>query len=208
VRSTVARTAAVPGFFPGNAACADLAIRRREDGGYTLAPCFNEHLINRDSFLFMRSFAPALKDVWNDMKLRFGNDAPGGIWPARKWRSDEVSPFEKSRVLNPLPTESTLTALKTRFERRLPGIKNVHLEQSWAGMIDATPDVVPVIDQLENFPGLFLGSGFSGHGFGIGPAAGRILADLIQGRDPGHDMTRFRSTRFADGSRLVKGPSL
>lgn len=47
----------------------------------------------------------------------------------------------------------------------------------WAGMIDATPDVVPVIDAIESCPGLFLANGFSGHGFGIGPGAGKVIAD-------------------------------
>jgi glycine/D-amino acid oxidase-like deaminating enzyme len=53
---------------------------------------------------------------------------------------------------------------------------------------------------------LFIGTGLSGHGFGIGPGVGRILADLIQGRPPGHDISRFRFERFADGSPIVPGP--
>jgi len=181
VRSTVARTAVAPDFYRGNTSCSDLAIRRREDGGYTIAPCFNEHLINFDSFRFMPEFTPALTDVWSDMK---------------------------TRVLNPPPAKSTLVALKQRYDKRMPGLRGVAIEQSWAGMIDATPDVVPVMDQLENFPGLFLASGFSGHGFGIGPAVGRIMADMVLGRELGHDMKRFRSSRFSDGSKLPRGPSL
>jgi glycine/D-amino acid oxidase-like deaminating enzyme len=53
----------------------------------------------------------------------------------------------------------------------------VGVEQSWAGMIDATPDVVPVMDQISSCPGLFLTTGFTGHGFGIGPGAGRRTHD-------------------------------
>ena len=68
-------------------------------------------------------------------------------------------------------------------------------------MIDATPDVVPVIDAIESCPGLFLATGFSGHGFGIGPGAGKVIADLITGHDTGYDLSRLRFSRFSGGSK-------
>ena len=208
VRSTVARTAPMEEIFPGNVACGNLAIRRRIDGGYSIAPCFSEHLLNRDSFRYSVNFAPTLLDAWGHIRLRLGRDSPGGLWPVRQWQGDSISPFEQTRVLNPRPNAKTLAALRERFNMRLPAYKNVAFEQSWAGMIDATPDVVPVMDQVPNKPGLFLASGFSGHGFGIGPAAGRVMSDLVQGNDIGHDLSRFRASRFSDGSKLKRGPSL
>ena len=48
--------------------------------------------------------------------------------------------------------------------------------------------------------------GMSGHGFGIGPGIGRVMADVIQGRDSGYDLNRFRFNRFTDGSPIVPGP--
>ena len=48
--------------------------------------------------------------------------------------------------------------------------------------------------------------GLSGSGFGIGPAIGRVMADVLTGRPAGHDLTRFRPQRFADGSEIVPGP--
>jgi glycine/D-amino acid oxidase-like deaminating enzyme len=47
-----------------------------------------------------------------------------------------------------------------------------------------------------------------GHGFGIGPGMGRVVADLVADRPLGHDLHRFRLARFKDGSRLVPGPTL
>ena len=73
-------------------------------------------------------------------------------------------------------------------------------------MIDVTPDAVPMLDQSHEVPGLYFATGLSGHGFGIGPAIGRIVADLVTDRAPGHDLTRFRSNRFVDGSDIVPGP--
>ena len=68
--------------------------------------------------------------------------------------------------------------------------------------------MVPVIDHAASLPGLTIATGLSGHGFGIGPGVGRVTADLVMGRDPGHDLSRFRLTRFSDGSKIVIGPSL
>jgi sarcosine oxidase subunit beta len=61
-----------------------------------------------------------------------------------------------------------------------------------------TPDHNPVIGSL-GVAGLFAIAGFSGHGFQHAPAAGRILADVIVGRDPGLDLTPFAFARFAAG---------
>ncbi len=70
-------------------------------------------------------------------------------------------------------------------------------------MIDATPDAVPAISAVDGRPGLFLASGFSGHGFGIGPGAGRLMADLVTGAKPCVDPAPFRYSRFVDGTRLA-----
>ena len=75
-------------------------------------------------------------------------------------------------------------------------------------MIDVTPDVVPVMDEIDTCPGLFLATGFSGHGFGIGPDACRVMAKMVAGHSVEHDLTRSRFNRFADGSPIVPGPGL
>ena len=101
-----------------------------------------------------------------------------------------------------------LIRLREDFARAFPALGKPRLRAAWAGMIDTMPDVVPVIDHAEGAPGLTIVTGLSGHGFGIGPAIGRIAADLVLGRAPGHDLSRFRHARFTDGSRIEPGPSL
>jgi glycine/D-amino acid oxidase-like deaminating enzyme len=61
---------------------------------------------------------------------------------------------------------------------------------------------VPVISPVESLPGFFIATGFSGHGFGIGPAAGRLMADLVTGAPPLVDPAAFRLRRFSDGTRM------
>jgi glycine/D-amino acid oxidase-like deaminating enzyme len=65
-----------------------------------------------------------------------------------------------------------------------------------------------VIDEAQALPGLIIGTGMCGHGFGIGPAFGRILADLCMGNPPGHALSRFRLARFHDGSKLDQGDGI
>jgi glycine/D-amino acid oxidase-like deaminating enzyme len=84
----------------------------------------------------------------------------------------------------------------------------VPFAESWAGMMDATPDVVPVMDQVPDCEGLFIATGFSGHGFGIGPGAGGVMADMVTGETARYDLSRFRFSRFSDGSRIVPGPAI
>ena len=105
-------------------------------------------------------------------------------------------------------TDSAVERMHAGLARRVPALADIAFEEAWAGMIDVTPDVVPVMDEVSEFPGFFLATGFSGHGFGIGPGAGRVMADLVQGRRVAHDVRRFRFARFSDGSRVIPGPGL
>lgn len=75
-------------------------------------------------------------------------------------------------------------------------------------MIDTMPDVVPVVDRIADLPGLTVGTGMSGHGFGIGPGMGKVLAALVMGDEVGHDLSRFRHSRFSDGTPMRIGPSV
>jgi glycine/D-amino acid oxidase-like deaminating enzyme len=55
---------------------------------------------------------------------------------------------------------------------------------------------------------LFLATGFSGHGFGIGPGAGKVMANMVMGNSAMHNLDRFRMSRFYDGSKMSPGPGL
>ena len=87
-------------------------------------------------------------------------------------------------------------------------MKDIEIVESWAGMIEMTPDVVPVICPVDSLPGFFIATGLSGHGFGIGPGAGKTAASMLTGKDSGIDITPFRLSRFYDGSPIELGPSL
>jgi sarcosine oxidase subunit beta len=80
--------------------------------------------------------------------------------------------------------------------KRLPALADASISHAWAGLYEMSPDGNPIIGP-GGVDGLFLINGFSGHGFQHSPAAGRVLADLIVGRDPGLDVSPFALARFA-----------
>ncbi|MGT2465394.1 NAD(P)/FAD-dependent oxidoreductase [Mesorhizobium atlanticum] len=112
------------------------------------------------------------------------------------------------RVLNPAPEPAKLRSIERNFKQLFLQFEKARLKVGWGGMIDAMPDVVPVVDRVQAIGGLFVATGMSGHGFGIGPGMGRVVSDMIQGNDPGHDLSRFRLPRFYDGSPVRLGPAL
>lgn len=211
VRATAVRTAPLPEIFAGGAVDRRLAFRRRADGGYTLAPeAYHELFIGPDALRAVPRFLAKLRR--DPFGTAFRPAAPRGFpdaWGTRRhWQADEVSPFEKLRVLNPAPNRPKSERIAREFAATFPGLGKVEIAQRWAGMIDLMPDIVPVVDHAAQIPGLVVATGMSGHGFGIGPAFGRIVADLVQGNSPGHDLGRFRMGRFFDRSRLDLGPNL
>ncbi|MFK7957573.1 MAG: NAD(P)/FAD-dependent oxidoreductase [Lysobacterales bacterium] len=207
VKGTVVRTQPGPEIFGGAAALGDIFVRRRQDSGYTVASGLTEHTIGADSVRFAPKFIPSLAST-SDIAFRLGRDGTQQGIMKNRWKADETSPFEQCRVLNPAPSTSGLKKIQSNLQQRAPAISNLAHVQSWAGMIDATPDVVPVMDRIDALPGLFLAIGFSGHGFGIGPGAGRVMAQLITGESPPFDLQRFRYTRFFDGSKIRPGPAI
>jgi glycine/D-amino acid oxidase-like deaminating enzyme len=178
------------------------AIRKRLDGGYTIA---HNHMsvadITPDSFRLFFQFLPALKQDWAGIRLRFGKAFLDAAKLKRTWRMDESSPFEQVRVLDPEPVSFVLEDAAAGVKASLPIFSNMKIAERWAGLIDTTPDVVPVISALPKIEGLFLASGFSGHGFGIGPGAGKLMAEIMTGSRTCVDPEPFRYSRYFDGSR-------
>jgi glycine/D-amino acid oxidase-like deaminating enzyme len=197
--------------FAGQAVDGDLGWRPRADGGLTLAlGSAHDFFIGPDAFRQFFAWLPTAKATFAN--TRFGVAAPSGYpdaWTTpRRWNDDAPSPFEAMRVLDPPANPRFVTRIQHLFSERFPTPGTPKITHAWAGMIDSMPDVVPVIDEAPALPGLVSATGMSGHGFGIGPGIGRVVADLVAGKTPGHDLKRFRFSRFSDGSKLELGPSL
>jgi glycine/D-amino acid oxidase-like deaminating enzyme len=180
-----------------SAAGSVFAFRKRIDGGYSIARRnANAAEITPDHLRLLSDFLPRLIKNRNEIRLRVGMRSWEELRTARRWSLDEATPFEAVRVLDPKPKPGILAEARSVLSGAFPAFAPMKIVESWAGLMDVTPDAVPVIDQVAHMPGFFIATGFSGHGFGIGPGAGRLMADLVAGDRPVVDPRPFRLTRF------------
>jgi glycine/D-amino acid oxidase-like deaminating enzyme len=202
VRSSVLRTERLDGGPETAAAGAGFAFRKRLDGGYTVANLYASAAeIVPDSFRLFADFWPLWRSGQPRVHLRLGQRF-GEEWRTpRRFPLDRPTPFEAARTLDPEPITAINDRALASLARSFPVFREARVAQQWAGMIDVTPDAVPVISPVAALPGFFVATGFSGHGFGIGPAAGRLAADLVTGDPPLVDPAPFRFERYRDGSR-------
>lgn len=207
LRGTVARLPEAPSIYEGAAGLEDVFIRRRNDGGYTVAVPMAEHTVGPDSFRFLFKYIPSM-GAGSDMHIRPGIDVTQQSFPKKRWSGDDTTAFEETRVLNPGPSQKALKKMRKGLQKHAPQLGDVPFAETWGGLIDATPDVVPVMDEVATQPGLFIATGFSGHGFGIGPGAGKVIADMVTGEKARFDLSRFRFSRFSDGSKMRPGPAI
>ncbi|MEM0909201.1 MAG: FAD-binding oxidoreductase [Pseudomonadota bacterium] len=197
VRSSVFRTTPAPEVHPGGVGATGASLRRRRDGGYTVgrtnAAAFE---LIPAAFRHFGAFLPVLKERHGIIKLSLGKSFFGPLGHAR-WQGDERTPFEKTRILDPAPDQSLLSDLLATAKRLHPALGEIGIAESWAGMIDVTPDEIPIIDEVPGTEGLFVSTGLSGHGFGIGPGVGQLTAAVVTGKPGIVDPEPFKLSRFA-----------
>jgi glycine/D-amino acid oxidase-like deaminating enzyme len=191
------------GLFCGNLG---FGMRKRRDGGYNMMQ-FRGDIVDivPDSFRFLREFAPMARSEARNMSFRFGAPFFSALKQPRRWDGAAPTAFEATRILDPAPHEASLARGRQRIAAAFPHLAAAKVRDSWAGMIDVTPDAIPVISGVDTMPGFFVATGFSGHGFGIGPGAGRLMADLVTGASPVVDPQPFRFARFAEPGGIRPG---
>ncbi|EKT84711.1 sarcosine oxidase subunit beta [Rhodococcus opacus M213] len=93
--------------------------------------------------------------------------------------------------------EDWLMGLGAIAETRVPAVLDYGISTGWAGLYEVTPDRNQIIDRSTEVEGLLIATGYSGHGFLMGPATGEIVRDLYHGKEPGYDISSFALDRFA-----------
>ena len=197
VRSSVFRTGPAPLISDHSIWCKDVALRRRQDGGYTVAHgSATEVPIVPNSFRWMSKFLPAFRTEKTRLRFRLDHRFYKELTIAKNWKTGSITPFEKERINQVRPSHSILKEAEASLKRLFPELKDIKVLERWAGLIDVTPDAVPVISPVSKLPGFYLATGFSGHGFGIGPAAGELAAGMITGSATNSELKPFALTRF------------
>lgn len=209
VMGSVLRTKPLQGGPDGALWVKAFALRKRQDGGYTIGSG-HENIVDivPNSFRYGFQFLPSFRQSWRSLRFRLSGRFMDELRMARHWGLDEVSPFERCRVLDPAPSRKYTDGTLQKLAERWPVFAKAEIAQRWGGYIDVLPDEVPIISAVDAIPGFHIATGFSGHGFGIAPAAGRLMADIVTGHSPVVDPHHFRFSRFSDGSAIEHMPDM
>ncbi|MDK1384807.1 FAD-binding oxidoreductase [Sinorhizobium sp. 8-89] len=176
---------------------AAVSVTRRADGGYTLAISGRGRVDPTPQQLrFSPQFLPMFVKRWRSLALGGLEGFRSGHETLARWRLDAPTPMERMRILDPAVDKATIRLTHSRALDLLPPLKNTSIAAAWAGYIDSTPDGVPGIGEIAAVPGFILAAGFSGHGFGIGPGAGHLIADIVTGDEPISDPRPYHPERF------------
>jgi glycine/D-amino acid oxidase-like deaminating enzyme len=201
VRGTVARTAPVAPVTSCAVWAPSVAFRQRKDGSFNIAAGGAlDHDVTLDSLRQLRFFLP---NFWKNKALfRFhvGRPLLRSLAAALPGSLARRHPLVWDRGIEPRPNPAKVERSLAEFRRVLPSLARLDVAQSWAGYIDATPDLVPVLGEVPAPRGFLLATGFSGHGFAMGPVAGRLVSELIVDGKASLDISAFRYSRFAEGA--------
>jgi sarcosine oxidase subunit beta len=120
-------------------------------------------------------------------RMRMTGDSFPWRWPRGPLGADDVQP----------PAWAVRVALD-RATAVLPALAEAKVARVWGGLLDITPDGLPVIERAPEMEGLIIAAGFSGHGFCLGPITGQLICELITKRTPSLSLDAFRRARFTD----------
>jgi glycine/D-amino acid oxidase-like deaminating enzyme len=152
-----------------------------------------EYDITPSSFRHMKYFLPTYRENWRYVRPRLG----------REFLTDLTQTFRGKIAETPAPepavSQARIDFVERHFYQLFPHLSGLGLKRKWAGRIDMTPDLLPIMDRFDTPAGLYIGAGFSGHGFALGPVTGRLLSELIADGRPSLNLRPFRSSRFREG---------
>jgi sarcosine oxidase, subunit beta len=148
-------------------------------------------------------FLPIFSDL---VSLQYVRPEVGGDILFGNSDLSDVEQADPDNYLN-RATDTFVDLTVDKVGTRFPGFTDAAITGSYAGCYDVTPDWNPVISRT-GLGGLFVAAGFSGHGFKIAPAVGRLVADLVvdgHSTDPRIPHSDFRLSRFDEGD-LLRSP--
>jgi glycine/D-amino acid oxidase-like deaminating enzyme len=158
--------------------------------------------MGRDMFDDLHIWLPYLIKHHKLVSLNLGWELPRSFH-ARTPLLSRVGRLAPLRVdIEPKVNRKTLTGGLAALVRAMPALKGVRIERSWAGLIDITPDMIPVFGPVPGLEGYILAAGFSGHGFAMGPMTGRLISEIVIDGKPSISLDAFRLDRFGRGMKI------
>ena len=205
VRSTACATAPIPPFTRLAVRGLELAFRQTRGGNLILGRVSDgsaDYDITLEAFRHVRWFLPNFFKNREMLRLHLGRpllaDLARALPGAPAWFRARRHPFAHTVDMEPRPNLRTAEFNRRAFERLFPSLGEIRIERVWAGVIDTLPDLIPVLGATE-VEGFYLATGFSGHGFAMGPIVGQLMAALITEGAAPFDLHPFRFSRFREG---------
>jgi len=178
-----------------------VAFRQKKDGSFYIAGGGTaDYDITLESFRHLPMFLPSYLKNWRSLRLHIGSELLKDIVRTMPWASDRKHPFTHTVDVEPEPNLQKVERSREALIELFPSLRGIGIERTWAGYIDATPDAVPVLGEVPTLSGFIFATGFSGHGFAMGPIVGKLMAELILDGKPSVDIYGLRYSRFAEGS--------
>ena len=200
VRATVAETTQMEPVTAAGVWAPGVSFRQKQDGAFYIAGgAQSDYDITLDSFRYMRQFMPNYLKNRRLFRMRFGSELWTDVARQIPWSDAREHPFAHTVGIEPTPNLKTARKSLQGLNRLIPQTRDLRIRRTWAGLIDATPDAVPVMGGTDEVQGFIFATGFSGHGFAMGPIAGQLMAELIVDGEASMDLHDLEFSRFKEG---------
>jgi glycine/D-amino acid oxidase-like deaminating enzyme len=200
VRATVVRTTPTEPVTGITAWGRGVTFRQDRRGRFVLAGGgIAAYDLTLDAFRDLREFAGLAWKHRRYVTLRVGRPLLRDLASLIPGAPEREHPWRHLRAVEPPPDRAAIKHNLTRFRELFPRLEGLGVEKIWAGNIDAIPDEAPVLGRVSTPRGLVVATGFSGHGFALGPGAGKVVSELLAGEVPSVDLHAYRYERFAEG---------
>lgn len=176
--------------LPGN-----IYFREQADGTYATSPRVVVAPVVKESFIYGYKYLPLLALPDFPVHISLNEQLINSFFQPTHWKLDEVSPFEKNRLMTAAPDVPELNASLDKLKTEFPAFKDSKLIDQWSGAMAIAPDENPIISQVKQYPGLVLNTA-TGWGMTESPVSSELTADLLLGKAPVIDPAAFSLYRF------------
>ena len=132
-------------------------------------------------------------------------DLGNGLYFSQSTRGEIVGGIGNPKT-PPGPTQASSIRFLALYSRALiatcPSLSSLKIQRQWAGLYDLSPDHAPIVGPVDEVPGLYLSSGFMGHGFMMAPAVGKRLARLLATGETPEPFGAWAHRRFKQGTAV------
>lgn len=199
-RATVAETTPMDPVTAAGVWAPGVSFRQKRDGAFYIAGgAQSDYDITLDSFRYLRQFMPNYRKNRRLFRIRAGSELVTDIARRIPGTDAREHPFADTVGVEPTPNPKTARSSLRGLVQLIPSTSDLRIRRTWAGLIDATPDAVPVLGLVDELAGFYFATGFSGHGFAMGPIAGKLISESIVEGKPSLDLRDLSFSRFKEG---------